>query len=233
MRTNGLWPAHIGNFELFVMGCVSSRSGNWSKNSPVRNLTDGWQNHSSIPEEGLACRIYCPVDRSFQEDCKALNLLPPHWTLRSRAYTGADRIDSASDWRGKGLSGEGRFRLFQNWILWGLRTAFGWRTGRSHLGYKQGNLRQADRDSAADFALWKAEDQRMGRITGPLRGRDRVGILSAVRFAWSIWRSWSSFWRVVGFPHHENEIAQVEAVTCRPLPVIGFICHLMVEDKDE
>ena len=84
-----------------------------------------------------------------------------------------------------------------------------------------------DRDSAADFALWKARRPEDGdNFWESPWGEGRPG--------WHIECSAMSM-KYLGdsfdlhsggvdliFPHHENEIAQSEALPARHLPVIGF-----------
>jgi cysteinyl-tRNA synthetase len=94
-----------------------------------------------------------------------------------------------------------------------------------------------DRDSAADFALWKARRSEDGEnFWNSPWGEGRPGwhIECSAICMKHLGESFDLHSGGVDlvFPHHENEIAQVEAVTCKTFARHWFhIAHLMVEGQ--
>lgn len=244
-------PAHIGNFRTFVLQDVFRRvlESTGVKVKHVRNLTD--VDDKTIRQSQVEGKNLAEFTRQwtekFRTDCETLGMLCPDvepgavehighqieliekLIERGHAYRAEDGsvyydVSSFSEY-GK-LS-----RLSERSITTGAASApeAGGETGAREMADEY------DRDSAADFALWKARRAEDGENywESPW-GQGRPG--------WHIECSAMSM-KYLGdsfdmhgggidlvFPHHENEIAQSEGVTGKPFAKHWFhVAHLMVE----
>lgn len=240
-------PAHIGNFLTFVRFDLIYRLARVSRLQPyyVRNITD--VDDKTIAKaraagESLEAFTTHWTDR-FHEDCARLNLLTPDHEPRAtrhireqitliekliegeHAYVGRD---GSVYFRVKSFEGYGKLSHFDPDFL------------QTQSTTSAGTPNQADeytRDAVADFALWKARKEEDGEnFWDSPWGQGRPG--------WHLECSAMSM-KYLGdtfdlhgggedlcFPHHENEIAQSEAVTGQPLChhwVHGV--HLLVEGR--
>lgn len=242
-------PAHIGNFRTFILQDVLVRTAEVAGLNPtfVRNLTD--VDDKTIRQsqaEGKPLEEFTGYwTDKFHADAAALNLTEPHkepaatdhipamvtmieqLLEKDHAYVGGDgsvyfRVNSFPEY-GK-LSHLDREQL---------------RTQETQSGGEANLADEYERDSVADFALWKAHKAADGDNAweGPRGIRGRPG--------WHIECSaMSAEYLITGdlpidlhsggvdlcFPHHENEIAQYEAATGRPFVLHWFHCaHLLVD----
>lgn len=231
-------PAHIGNFRTFVLQDVFRRviemSGFATRH--VRNITD--VDDKTIRDSragGKSLREFTGFWKArFHEDCRRLNLLPPHEEpgavdhiphqirmieelLKSgHAYQGAD---GSVYYRISSFPGYGRL---------------------SHLDEQDLVLGSAldsdeyDKDSLADFALWKARKPEDGENYwdspwGPGRPGWHLECSAMSREYLGDTFDLHSGGIDLCFPHHENEIAQSEATTGQTMCHHWFhITHLMV-----
>ena len=235
-------PAHIGNFRTFVMQDVFRRALETSGQATyhARNVTDvDDKTIRQSREEGVPLQKFTARwTKLFEEDCDSLNLLSPHvqpsavghipeqislierLIEKGKAYQAAD---GSVYFNVKSFEGYGRLsRLADREIT---------------TGTERESSDEYDRDSAADFALWKARRPEDGdNFWKSPWGEGRPG--------WHIECSaicmkhmGESFDLHSGgvdlvFPHHENEIAQVEAATDKTFARHWFhIAHLMVEGR--
>jgi len=238
-------PSHIGHFRTFILQDVLRRVLEVSgmKVLHVRNLTDiDDKTIRQSQSEGISLGdLTGKWTKLFQKDCRILNLLPPQEEPRAtdhiqeqidlitqlienkNAYKATDasvyyRVQSFDDY-GK-LSGLDRSKL---------------QTQDTTSGGTANLADEYDREAAADFALWKARKPEDGEnFWQSPWGEGRPG--------WHIECSAMSM-KYLGktfdlhgggidlcFPHHENEIAQSEAVTGKPFARHWFhSAHLMVE----
>ena len=237
-------PAHIGNFRTFLMQDVFRRTLEVSgiKTRHVRNITDVDDKtiRQSMAEGRTLAEFTAHWSARYHEDCRALNILEPHvepgavehipqqvamieaLVARKHAYVAGDgsvyfSVASFPEY--------GRLsRLKEREVM----------TGASGAGGVE-DADEYQRDSAADFALWKSAKPGDGdnHWAGPW-GLGRPG--------WHIECSAMAH-EYLGhdldlhsggidlvFPHHENEIAQSE---CCHGPTFAHhwfhIAHLMVE----
>jgi len=243
-------PAHIGNFRTFIMQDVFRRTveATGQKVRHVRNITD--VDDKTIRQsrsEGVSLADFTKKwTEKFHSDCEALNLLRPavepsavahipeqialigRLVEKGHAYVAADgsvyyRVGSFSPYGA--LS-----RLKERQI-----------TTVSNRPVDDSPEREmADeyaRDSAADFALWKAAKPEDGdNFWQSPWGAGRPG--------WHIECSAMAMKHLgetldmhsggidLLFPHHENEIAQSEAVTGKTFVRHWFhVHHLMVDSQ--
>ncbi len=241
-------PAHIGNFRTFVLQDTLRRvlETEGIRVRHVRNITD--VDDKTIRGAQAAGKTLGEFTKAwtekFHRDCAALNLLPPHvepgavdhipqqvrmieaLVARGHAYVAKDgsvyfKVCSCPDY-GK-LSRLDRTRLA---------------TQSTNSAGEANDADEYDRESASDFALWKARKPEDGANFWPSPwGEGRPGWHIECS-AMSLEHLGATFDLHAGgvdlcFPHHENEIAQSECAT----GVKGFAAHwfhsahLMVEGR--
>lgn len=241
-------PAHVGNFRSFIVQDVFRRTLETSGQEVlhVRNLTDvDDKTIRQAREEGKPLQeVTSRWTKKFHEDSDALNLLPPHEEPAATEHI-ADQIALIEK-----LIASGHAYPTPDGSVYFRVSSFPDYGKLSRL--KERELRPAERtadaeapvdadeysrDSAADFALWKGRKPQDGDVFWPSPwGEGRPG--------WHIECSAMSM-RYLGesfdmhgggvdlmFPHHENEIAQSEACTHKPLARHWFhSAHLMVDGR--
>ncbi|MGA1205211.1 MAG: cysteine--tRNA ligase [Opitutales bacterium] len=240
-------PAHIGNFITFVRFDVLYRLLQLAGYNPyyVRNITDvDDKTIRNAIAAGASLEAFTSkwTDR-FHEDCAILNLLPPSVEPRATEHI-REQIDMVQVLVDKGnayVGGDGsvyyRVRSFGDY---GKLSHFDPEALQQQDTTSGGAVNLADeyeRDSVADFALWKARKEADGPVywDSPW-GEGRPG--------WHLECSAMSR-KYLGdgfdlhgggedlcFPHHENEIAQSEAATGKPFAAHWMhSVHLLVEGK--
>ncbi len=240
-------PAHIGNFRTFLLQDVLRRLMELEGLEPlhVRNITDvDDKTIRGAQESQQSLSAFTQKwTQSFEADCQALGLLPPHVEPKATEHI-PEMIALIAQLleRGKAyVGGDGSiyFRV-KAFLSYGKLS----RLNRSALQTQAENSDQApnladeyDRDCIADFALWKAYKAEDGAVfwESPW-GRGRPG--------WHIECSAMSM-KYLGtnmdlhaggidlcFPHHENEIAQSEGATGQPCAQKWFhSAHLQVDGQ--
>jgi cysteinyl-tRNA synthetase len=239
-------PAHIGNFRTFVMQDVFRRTleTGGQRMTHVRNLTD--VDDKTIRESRAAGQTLRDFTRhwteAFHADCDSLNLLPPHVEPAATEHIDV-QIDLIKKLITKGhaySSEEGSvyFRV-SSFSDYGKLSRLKEREIRTNTRQAEGpapiDADEYQRDSAADFALWKARKPEDGDVfwASPW-GEGRPGWhleCSAMSMAY-LGESFDMHGGGIDlvFPHHENEIAQSEACTCKTFARHWFhAAHLMVE----
>ena len=235
-------PAHIGNFRTFVVQDVFRRVAELSgiKVKHVRNLTNvDDKTIRTANERGVSLEEVTEFwTDKFHRDADALNLLRP--TVEPGAVEHlAEQVALIESLMDKGVAyrtadGSVYFRI-EAFPRYGRLSRVSEReltTSTSPL-----DSDEYERDSLADFALWKAVKPEDGDIAWDSPwGRGRPG--------WHLECSAMSM-KYLGpsfdvhsggidlcFPHHENEIAQSEAATGREFARIWLhVVHLMVDGK--
>jgi len=232
-------PAHIGNFRTFTLQDVFRRvmelSGTPTKH--VRNITDvDDKTIRDAQKAGQTLRAFTKYwTERFHEDCEKLNLLPPH-----KEPSAVDHIPQQIAMIEKLMEGGYAYQGKDGSVYFRI-TAFEPYGKLSHLdeqdlvlGTSANSADEYEKDSLADFALWKARKPEDGENywESPW-GQGRPG--------WHLECSAMSY-EYLGehfdlhsggidlcFPHHENEIAQSEAATQSEMCHYWFhITHLMV-----
>lgn len=239
-------PAHIGNFRTFVLQDVFRRvleTGGQTVRH-VRNLTD--VDDKTIRESRAAGTSLTEFTghwtEKFHRDCEALNLLPPHVEPAATKHI-EDQINLVKTLIEKEHAystpeGSVYFRVssFPEYGHLSRLQEREIRTGGSREdGAQPVDADEYQRDSAADFALWKARKPEDGDVFWPSPwGEGRPGWhleCSAMSMAY-LGASFDMHGGGIDlvFPHHENEIAQSEACTCQTFARHWFhVAHLMVE----
>jgi len=238
-------PAHIGNFRTFVIQDVARRvmELNGTATLHVRNVTD--VDDKTIRQsqaEGKTLKAFTDFWlKQFRDDCTALHLLPPHvepgavdhipqqlglvqrLLEKKNAYVAADgsvyfRVDSFPKY--------GRLSRLQEREI---------TTNNAPKGPVDADEYQ--RESMADFALWKAHKPEDGANQwdspwGP--GRPGWHLECSCMSQEYLGESFDLHGggEDLKFPHHENEIAQSEAATGKTLARHWFhSTHLLVEGR--
>jgi cysteinyl-tRNA synthetase len=240
-------PAHIGNFLTFTRFDTLYRVLRAAGYAPyyVRNITDvddktirgahaSGQDLATFTDHWTA---------RFHADCAALNLLPPDVEPRATQHI-AEQIALTQQLIAKGhayVADDGSvYFSVASFPHYGCLSHFDPAQLQTQSTNSAGRTNLADeyeRDSVADFALWKAWKAEDGAVAWDSPwGRGRPG--------WHLECSAMSM-RYLGetfelhgggedlcFPHHENEIAQSEAATGKPF--VGHwvhAVHLLVEGR--
>ena len=236
-------PAHIGNFRTFVIQDVFRRvlETSGQKTFHVRNLTDvDDKTIRQSQEEGVKLEDFTDKwTARFRKDCDLLNLLTPH-----AEPSAVGHIPEQISLIERLIEGGKAYRANDGSVYFKV-DAFPEYGRLSRLADREITTSETDRessdeyerDTAADFALWKARRPEDGEnFWESPWGQGRPG--------WHIECSAMSM-KYLGesfdlhsggvdliFPHHENEIAQSESVTGKIFARHWFhIAHLMVEGR--
>ena len=234
-------PAHVGNFRTFVLQDVFRRALETSglKTYHVRNLTDVDDKtiRESQAQEVSLHEFTGHWTKYFNEDCKALNLLTPHIQPSAVGHVPEQielierLINAGKAYQGPDGSVYFKVEAFKQYGALSRLADRQITTSKT----KRETSDEYDRDSAADFALWKARRPEDGENywESPWgEGRPGWHIECSAICLKHLGESFDLHSGGVDlvFPHHENEIAQVESVTCKSFARHWFhIAHLMVE----
>ena len=236
-------PAHIGNFRTFVMQDVFRRvlETSGQKTFHVRNLTDvDDKTIRQSQEEGLKLEDFTNKwTARFRKDCKLLNLMSPHAEPSAVSHIPEQisliqrLIDAGKAYQASDGSVYFKVEAFSEY---GRLSRLADREITTNETSRESSD-EYDRESAADFALWKARRVEDGENywESPWgQGRPGWHIECSAICMKHLGESFDLHSGGVDlvFPHHENEIAQVEAVTCKTFARHWFhIAHLMVEGQ--
>jgi cysteinyl-tRNA synthetase len=232
-------PAHIGNFRTFVIQDVFRRVVELTglETRHVRNVTD--VDDKTIRDSRAAGETLAAFTgrwrAAFAEDGARLNLLPPHvepgavehipqqvamigeLLRKGHAYQAAD---GSVYFRVASFPGYGKLSHLEEREL--------------VLGASANESDEYDKDSLADFALWKARKPEDGDNHWPSpwgEGRPGWHLECSAMSREYLGETFDLHSGGIDlcFPHHENEIAQSEAVTGRTMCHHWFhVTHLMV-----
>ena len=245
-------PAHIGNFRTFVLQDVFRRTLELSgqPTQHVRNITN--VDDKTIREsqaQGKSLQEFTNYwEGLFHKDCEALNMLPPHIEPEAVEHI-PDQIRLIESLVEKGHAyraedGSVYFKV-QSLDSYGALSRVKERELTPQEESSAHNKKQEKAgpvsddeyaaESMADFALWKAQKPEDGpnhweSPWGPGRPGWHIECSAmGMRYLGESFDLHSGGIDLI-FPHHENEIAQSEAVTCKPFARLWFhIAHLMVD----
>ncbi len=239
-------PSHIGNLRTFLLQDVFRRTVELSGLSVkhVRNLTD--VDDKTIREsraKGVPLKEFTRGwTERFHRDSAALNMLPPHFEpaatdhIKQQIELIRCLIDRGHAYASESGSVYFRVSSFGNYgKLSRLKEREITTDREGPAGGEPIDADEYERDSGADFALWKAHKEEDGDVCwespwGPGRPGWHLEC-SAMSMAY-LGQTFDLHGGGVDlvFPHHENEIAQSEACTCKPFARHWFHCaHLTVE----
>ncbi|MSR76758.1 MAG: cysteine--tRNA ligase [Candidatus Omnitrophica bacterium] len=231
--------AHIGNFRAFVFEDLLRRFLEYKKYKVehVMNITDvDDKTIAGANREGKTLSEFTEkYTKAFQDDMKMLNCLPP--TKQPRA---TDEIESMLTLiksliqKGIAYESEGsvyyRVSKFQN---------YGKLSKKNLSMNKEGarvDVDEYDKEEGADFVLWKKSKEGEPSWESPW-GKGRPGWHIECS-AMSMKYLGESFDLHAGgedliFPHHENEIAQSEAVTGKPFVKYWMHCKFLLVNGEK
>jgi cysteinyl-tRNA synthetase len=230
---------HIGNFRTFVAVDILRRffqqSGFGVRH--VMNITDVDDKIiRNSAQEGLSVKDYtAKYEKAFLEDSATLNIEPP---LLVRATEHIEEMALfVAELEKKGFAyrtedGSYYFRIAKF-------PAYGKLSKKDFAGMEDGarvDVDEYEKDNARDFALWKAPKPGEAFWESPI-GRGRPGWHIECS-AMSMEELGETFDLHAGgedliFPHHENEIAQSEALTGKPFVHFWFHARFLLVEGEK
>lgn len=232
-------PAHIGNFRTFVLQDVFRRTLEMSglETLHVRNLTD--VDDKTIRDSQASGQTLAEFTEHwterFHEDCDRLNLLPPHQEPSAVGHI-PQQVALIEELMEKGHA----YRADDGSVYFRV-SSFAEYGRLSHLDKRELRYGAAvsddeyEKDSVADFVLWKARKPEDGEnFWESPWGQGRPGWhleCSAMcrEYLGDTFDLHSGGVDLI-FPHHENEIAQSEAANgCQMADHWFHLTHLLVD----
>ncbi|HMH05200.1 MAG TPA: cysteine--tRNA ligase [Terriglobales bacterium] len=230
---------HIGNFRTFVAVDILRRFLLQSKFSVrhVMNITDVDDKIiRNSAHEGLSVKDYTArYEKAFLEDSSTLNIELPVLVRATNHIQEMARFVAELEKKGFAYrtdDGSYYFRIAKF-------PGYGKLSKKDFAGMEDGarvDVDEYEKDNARDFALWKAPKPGEAFWESPI-GRGRPG--------WHIECSAMSM-RELGetfdlhaggedliFPHHENEIAQSEALTGKPFAHFWFHARFLLVEGEK
>ena len=236
-------PAHIGNFRTFVLQDILRRvlELDGTPTFHVRNITDvDDKTIRDSRKSGLSLAEFTGQwTARFHADCAALNCLPPHVEPKATTHIPQqiamiqELMDGGHAYQGN--DGSVYFRI-ASFPEYGALSHLDERD--LDLGKTQNTRASADeyeKDSVADFALWKARKPEDGENFWPSPwGDGRPGwhleCSAMIREYLGLDFDLHSGGVDLVFPHHENEIAQSRCACGGNFAAHWFhITHLLVD----
>jgi len=237
--------AHIGNWRTFVFADLVRRTLEFAGYDVrhVMNITDVEDKIiKRVRETGASLRDFTrQYETAFLDDLKALGCHPPHLTPRATEHI-PEMLDLISKLVERGVA----YKATDGSVYFSIEKYQG-------CGCKYGQLvnlnfdemragqrvasDEYDKESVADFALWKARAPEDGDVFWPSPWGDGRPGWHIECSAMSMKALGTSFDLHLGgedlaFPHHEDEIAQSEGATGRPFVKYWMHgAHLMVEGR--
>jgi cysteinyl-tRNA synthetase len=230
---------HIGNFRTFVAVDILRRFLRQSRYEVrhVENITDVDDKIiRNSAREGVSVKQYtAKYEKAFLEDSATLNIEQP--TLVRATDHIQEMANFIAELEKKGFAyraedGSYYFRIAKF-------PAYGKLSKKDFAGMEDGarvDLDEYEKDNARDFALWKAPKPAEASWESPIgRGRPGWHIECSVM---SMLELGESFDLHAGgedliFPHHENEIAQSEALTGKPFAHFWFHARFLLVEGEK
>ena len=230
---------HIGNFRTFVAVDLLYRFLGQSGYDVryVMNITDVDDKIiRNASRDGISVKEYtAKYEKAFLEDSATLNIAPPHFVRATEHIP--EMAEFIAKLQEKGIAyrtddGSYYFRIAKF-------PAYGKLSKKDFAGMEDGarvDVDEYEKDSARDFALWKAPkpgEAWWQTVIG--RGRPGWHIECSVM---SMEELGPSFDLHAGgedliFPHHENEIAQSEAMTGKPFAHFWFHARFLLVEGEK
>jgi cysteinyl-tRNA synthetase len=230
---------HIGNFRTFVAVDILRRflrQGGFSVRH-VMNITDVDDKiirNSAL--EGLSVKDYtAKYEKAFLEDSSTLNIEPPILVRATQHIEEMARFVAELEKKGFAYRTEDGSYYFRIAKFPG----YGKLSKKDFAGMEDGarvDVDEYEKDNARDFALWKAPKPGEAFWESPI-GRGRPGWHIECS-AMSMQELGDTFDLHAGgedliFPHHENEIAQSEALTGKPFVHFWFHARFLLVEGEK
>ncbi len=230
---------HIGNFRTFVAVDILRRffrqSGFGVRH--VMNITDVDDKIiRNSAQEGLSVRDYtAKYEKAFLEDSSTLNIEPPVLVRATQHIEEMARFVAKLEKKGFAYrtdDGSYYFRIARF-------PGYGKLSKKDFAGMEDGarvDVDEYEKDNARDFALWKAPKPGEAFWESSI-GRGRPGWHIECS-AMSMEELGETFDLHAGgedliFPHHENEIAQSEALTGKPFVHFWFHARFLLVEGEK
>ena len=230
---------HIGNFRTFVAVDVLRRFFRQSGFAVrhVMNITDVDDKIiRNSAQEGLSVKDYtAKYEKAFLEDSSTLNIEPPVLVRATQHIEEMARFVAALEKNGFAYRTEDGSYYFRIAKFPG----YGKLSKKDFAGMEDGarvDVDEYEKDNARDFALWKAPKPGEAFWESPI-GRGRPGWHIECS-AMSMEELGETFDLHAGgedliFPHHENEIAQSEALTGKPFVHFWFHARFLLVEGEK
>jgi cysteinyl-tRNA synthetase len=229
---------HIGNLRAFTFQDVLRRwlrAHGWQLDH-VMNITDVEDKIiRSAMQQGLGLREYTEkYEQAFLDDARAIRLETPERVVRATEHI--DDMVAAI----QGLSEKGYTYLSEGSVYYRIAKFpdYGKLSHLDHVGIRAGarvDVDEYEKDDARDFVLWKARKDGEFSWDTPI-GDGRPGwhiecSVMAMKYLGATLDIHAGGVDLI-FPHHENEIAQSEALTGRPFSRFWLHSeHLLVDGQ--
>src|SRR5256885_2037229 len=230
---------HIGNFRTFVAVDILRRFLRQSgfKIQHVMNITDVDDKiiRNAARDKKTVQEYTRTYEEAFLEDMGSLNLERPEKMVRATEHIG-EMAEFIAALEKKGIAyrtedGSYYFRIAKF-------PEYGKLSKKDFAGMEVGarvDVDEYEKDDARDFALWKAPKKGEASWESPIgRGRPGWHIECSVMSMLELGQSFDlhAGGEDLIFPHHENEIAQSEALTGKPFAHFWFhVRFLLVEGE--
>ncbi len=230
---------HIGNFRTFVAVDILRRFFRQSgfKVRHVMNITDVDDKIiRNSAQEGLSVQDYtAKYEKAFLEDSSTLNIEPPILVRATQNIEEMARFIAELEKKGFAYrtdDGSYYFRIAKF-------PGYGKLSKKDFAGMEDGarvDVDEYEKDNARDFALWKAPKPGEAFWESAI-GRGRPGWHIECS-AMSMQELGETFDLHAGgedliFPHHENEIAQSEALTGKPFVHFWFHARFLLVEGEK
>ena len=230
---------HIGNFRTFVAVDILRRFFRQSGFSVrhVMNITDVDDKIiRNSAQQGLSVKDYtAKYEKAFLEDSSTLNIEPPVLVRATQHIEEMARFVAELEKKGFAYrtdDGSYYFRIARF-------PGYGKLSKKDFAGMEDGarvDVDEYEKDNARDFALWKAPKPGEAFWESPI-GRGRPGWHIECS-AMSMEELGETFDLHAGgedliFPHHENEIAQSEALTGKPFVHFWFHARFLLVEGEK
>jgi cysteinyl-tRNA synthetase len=229
---------HIGNLRAFTFVDVLRRwlrAHGWQLEH-VMNITDVEDKIiRAAMQQGKGLREYTEVyEKAFLEDARAIRLETPERLVRATEHI-SEMVAAI-----QGLSDKGYTYTTEGSVYYRIAKfpEYGKLSHLDHAGIRSGARVEVDeyeKDDARDFVLWKARKDGEFSWQTPI-GDGRPGwhiecSVMAMKYLGETLDIHAGGVDLI-FPHHENEIAQSEALTNKPFSRFWLHSeHLMVENS--
>jgi cysteinyl-tRNA synthetase len=230
---------HIGNFRTFVAVDILRRFFRQSGFAVrhVMNITDVDDKIiRNSAHEGLSVKDYtAKYEKAFLEDSSTLNIEPPVLVHATQHIEEMARFVAALEKKGFAYRTEDGSYYFRIAKFPG----YGKLSKKDFAGMEDGarvDVDEYEKDNARDFALWKAPKPGEAFWESPI-GRGRPGWHIECS-AMSMEELGETFDLHAGgedliFPHHENEIAQSEALSGKPFVHFWFHARFLLVEGEK
>ena len=230
---------HIGNFRTFVAVDILRRFLRQSGFSVrhVMNITDVDDKIiRNSAQEGLSVKDYtAKYEKAFLEDSSTLNIEPPILVRATQHIEEMARFVAELEKKGFAYRTEDGSYYFRIAKFPG----YGKLSKKDFAGMEDGarvDVDEYEKDNARDFALWKAPKPGEAFWESPI-GKGRPGWHIECS-AMSMQELGETFDLHAGgedliFPHHENEIAQSEALTGKPFVHFWFHARFLLVEGEK